>query len=345
MESSAFFPLQVNLSSQSERQRLASFLARSDLRLDEQLEYCAVLCNAQGEIVCCGGFDANTIKCVAASEEARGEGLVNILISHLRSEIKSRGADSIFIYTKPENRQIFESLAFYTVGTAPKAIMMESSKRNLKRFKSNLLNRYKKPGLNGAIVMNANPFTLGHLHLVQEAAKQCDHLYVFPVRADRSIFPFQDRLRLVEAGCASLPNVEIMDGGDYIISGATFPTYFLKKLDEAAETQARLVLDIFAEHIAPSLGVQIRFVGSEPLDPFTAKFNQIMLEVLPQHGVQVQVIERLKCGQQPISASRVRALLQQGKLESVKELVPSTTFAYLNEPEGERVIKRLRSLK
>ncbi|MGM9992026.1 MAG: [citrate (pro-3S)-lyase] ligase [Candidatus Bruticola sp.] len=344
MESDIFFPQQVNLSSQKERERLSSFLAQSGLRLDEQLEYCAVLYNSQDEILCCGGFEDNIIKCVAVSEASRGEGMVNTLVSHLRSEIKSRGADNIFVYTKPENRQIFESLAFYIVGAAPKAIMMESSKHNLQRFKNKLLTKYKKPGLNGAIVMNANPFTLGHQYLIEEAAKRCEHLYVFPVRADRSVFPFQDRLRLVKEGCASIQNVEILDGGDYIISGATFPTYFLKQLNEASETQARLVLNIFVEHIAPSLGIQTRFVGSEPLDPFTNKFNQIMLEVLPQSGLQVQVIERLSYQKQPISASCVRALLQQGQLASVRELVPPSTFAYLTAPEGERIIKRLRSL-
>ena len=159
MESEIFTPLQLNLTSDLERQRLITFLAQAGLRLDDNLQYYAVLYNNQGEIICGGGFDGNIIKCVAVSEEARGLGLVN--------------------------KHIFESLAFYTVGTSPKAILLESSKRGIIRLKNSLA-RHKKDGLNGAIVMNANPFTLGHLYLVQEAAKRCDNLYIFPVRADRS---------------------------------------------------------------------------------------------------------------------------------------------------------------
>lgn len=342
MESEPFTPLQLNLSSERERQLLIAFLAKAELRLDDNLQYYAVLCDSQGEIVCGGGFDGNIIKCVAVSEAARGEGLVNTLISHLRSEINSRGASNIFVYTKPENERIFASLAFYTIGTSPKAILLESSKRGIVRLKNSLA-QHKKDGLNGAIVMNANPFTLGHLYLVQEAAKRCDNLYVFPVRADRSIFPYNDRYQLIKEGCASVANTEILDGGDYIISGATFPTYFLKKMGEAAETQARLVLDIFARHIAPSLNIKVRFVGSEPLDPFTQTFNDTMLQVLPQHGIKIEVIERLQNDNAPISASRVRTLLQKGHMEEVKNLVPTSTFAYLTSPAGQKVIDSLRT--
>lgn len=341
MENEIFTPLQLNLTSDSEKQRLAAFLAQAELRLDENLQYYAVLCNTQSEIICGGGFDGNIIKCVAVSEEARGLGLVNTLISHLRSEIVSRGADNIFVYTKPENKHIFESLAFYTVGTSPRAILLESSKRGIVRLKNSLA-KHKKPGINGAIVMNANPFTLGHLYLVQEAAKRCDNLYVFPVRADRSEFPYKDRYRLVEEGCACLDNVEILDGGNYIISGATFPTYFLKQMGQAAQTQAQLVLDIFARHIAPSLDIKIRFVGSEPLDPFTQTFNETMLQILPPHAIKVEVIERLQSNGQPVSASRVRTLLKEGRLAETQSLVPPSTFAYFATPAGQKVIASLR---
>lgn len=341
MESEIFTPLQLNLTSDLERQRLITFLAQAGLRLDDNLQYYAVLYNNQGEIICGGGFDGNIIKCVAVSEEARGLGLVNTLISHLRSEIISQGADNIFVYTKPENKHIFESLAFYTVGTSPKAILLESSKRGIIRLKNSLA-RHKKDGLNGAIVMNANPFTLGHLYLVQETAKRCDNLYIFPVRADRSEFPYEDRYRLIEEGCASIDNAKILDGGNYIISGATFPTYFLKQMGEAAQAQAQLVLDIFARHIAPSLNVKIRFVGSEPLDPFTQTFNETMLQILPSHNIKVDIIERLQNDGQPVSASRVRALLGEGRLAETKNLVPPSTFAYFSSPAGQKVIASLR---
>ena len=57
-----------------------------------------------------------------------------------------------------------------------------------------------REGANGAVVMNGNPFTLGHRHLVEEAARRVDTLYVFVVREDRSAFSFDVRLRLVREG-------------------------------------------------------------------------------------------------------------------------------------------------
>ena len=49
----------------------------------------------------------------------------------------------------------------------------------------------------GSIVMNCNPFTLGHKHLVEYAAKLVDSLYIFVVEEDLSAIPFVDRLFLV----------------------------------------------------------------------------------------------------------------------------------------------------
>lgn len=59
--------------------------------------------------------------------------------------------------------------------------------------------------------------------------------------------PFAVRRKLVEAGVAHLPNVVLHDSGPYIISNATFPSYFLK--DEAAviDGHARLDLAVFTK--------------------------------------------------------------------------------------------------
>lgn len=40
------------------------------------------------------------------------------------------------------------------------------------------LSEYRKEGKNGCIVMNCNPFTLGHQYLVEYASKKVDHLYL-----------------------------------------------------------------------------------------------------------------------------------------------------------------------
>ena len=49
----------------------------------------------------------------------------------------------------------------------------------------------------GALVMNCNPFTLGHQYLVEYAASKVAKLYLFVVEEDKSEFPFADRIELV----------------------------------------------------------------------------------------------------------------------------------------------------
>ncbi len=192
----------------------------------------------------------------------------------------------------------------------------------------------------GAVVMNANPFTLGHQYLVEKAASECDLLHLFIVSEDSSLVPFAVRRRLVLDGTAHLPNVICHDSGPYIISSSTFPSYFLK--DEAAviEGHARLDLAVFVK-IAAALGIQARYVGVEHASQVTGIYNQIMSSELPKAGIECIVIPRKEVDGRPISASQVRQYLQKREFEPLKALVPDTTLAYLMSPEAEPVIQRI----
>ena len=318
----------IPLSLRSCREEAAAFLARFGLRLDS-VDYYAGVYDGDA-LLCAGGYEGAVIKCVAADPEARGLGLTNTLVSHLRARMWAEGVRNIFVFTKPQNRDIFESLAFTLIGSAPAAILLESDGRGVRRFCEEL-GESRRPGRSAAIVMNANPFTLGHRYLCETAAQCCDTLHLFVVESERSRFPFAARRALVEAGTADLPNVAVHSGGPYIISAATFPSYFLKQASDAAETHALLDADVFARHIAPALGVTARFVGTEPLDPMTAAYNAALRRVLPPAGVAVEVVERRAEDGAPVSASRVRALWEENRLEELRPLVPDSTFAYLRE--------------
>ena len=171
--------------------------------------------------------------------------------------------------------------------------------------------------------MNANPFTLGHRYLVETASEQVEKLFVIPVKEDVSLFPYEERLEMIRRGCEGLATV--LDGSDYQISAATFPTYFLKDLSEASETQMLLDLDLFGRHIAPALGATVRFVGTEPSDPLTARYNELMKEVLPSYGIQVVEIPRLN----GVQASNVRKALEHGSFQTAASMTPPTTWPYL----------------
>ena len=181
----------------------------------------------------------------------------------------------------------------------------------------------------GAIVMNCNPFTLGHQYLVEYAAAQVVRLYLFVVEEDRSEFPFKDRLELVKQGVAHLPNVEVLPSGKFIISQTTFSGYFNKASLQDVAVDSSEDVELFGKEIAPTLGITIRFAGSEPKDNVTRQYNETMRAILPRYGVEFREIPRKEFGDEVISASSVREALQRGDMDKVKSLVPATTFEYL----------------
>ena len=183
----------------------------------------------------------------------------------------------------------------------------------------------------GSIVMNCNPFTLGHLHLIEYAAEQVDHLYIFVVEEDRSFFKFDDRIELVKAGTSHLENVKVLPSGQFIISATTFAEYFGKESLDCAAIDPSLDVEIFGSQIAPCLNINVRFVGEEPLDPITAQYNQSMKEILPKYGVELCEIPRKETNGEVISASRVRKCLEEKNWDEIRKLVPKTTYSFLEE--------------
>ena len=354
-------PLSLN----SVRRRVEAFLAANGLRLAPLDRYVVVTRDEDGdEILAGGGLDGNVIKCVAVSESARSEGLMNILVSRLIAIAREEGMESVKAFTKPENEGIFKSLGFGLLASAPKAILMENGRGGLLEYKKYLAS-LARPGRNGAIVMNANPFTKGHRYLVEQAASQVDNLYVIVVKEDRSRFPYVERKAMIEAGCAGLDNVVVCEGSDYAISAATFPTYFLKKLDDATDTQIALDLDLFVNHIAKPLGVTVRFAGSEPEDALTRRYNELMAEILPGTSVAVvrqdhqpdsELVEgsavrqarrpidfveipRLEQKGKPLSATSLRRALDKGGFKEAMEYIPESTVPYLVADLAERALR------
>ena len=411
----------LNPATPRQRQRIEAFLKRNALRIDDMNYYAAVL-DDDGEMIAGGGLKDDVIKCVAVDDAHKGKAIANTLVSHLIAHANQEGYGCIKLFTKPKNRQLFESLSFRLLAEAPEAILMETgiggisntvealkkikeesekykeynkeckednkeckednkeckednkeckedSKECKEEEKTNLntttpqhlntsylntttpqhlntsylntstpqhlntsyLNTSTPQHLNttmqptGCIVMNCNPFTLGHRYLIEQAAKQVERLYVMVVKEDCSLFAYTERKAMVEQGVADIENVSVIDGSDYAISRATFPTYFLKRLDDAADTQMLLDLDLFRRHIAPALGATVRFVGTEPTDQLTRRYNQLMHEALKD----VREINRLEKDGNAVSASRVRKAMEEGDMNTIRQLVPPTTLPYI----------------
>ena len=319
------------------RRQVEDFLGSNGLRLGEVDLYLAVL-SEEGAILAGGGLQRDILKCLAVSAEARSLGLSVPLISRLISVASERGYTNVKVFTKPENRSVFESLGFKLLAEAPKAILMENG-RGLEEYCDYL----RGHRASGVIVMNANPFTLGHRYLVEQAylsfraPEGRRNLTIIPVKEDASRFPYSERLEMIRTGSGNM--ADVVEGSDYQISAATFPTYFLKNLSDAAETQMRVDIDLFGRHIAPALGAHVRFVGTEPADPLTARYNALMKELLPKYGVEVVEISRLTDLESPVTAMRVRSLLDAGQFKAASALTPESTWPYLLADLAERALK------
>jgi [citrate (pro-3S)-lyase] ligase len=278
------------------------------------------------ELAAAGSRNGNLLKCIAVDPGHRGEDLTATVLTQLRTEAFRCGHSHLFLYTKPENRLLFESLFFYPIAQTDKVLLMENKQGGIQAFLDTL--PQGQPGKKtGAAVMNCNPFTLGHRYLIETAAKECDRLYVFVLSEDKSRFSAAQRLEMVRLGTADLPNVTVLPTGPYLISSATFPTYFLKDREQAGSIQCLLDIEIFANHFVPRFGITHRYVGTEPLSPMTAQYNEALKAQLPGKGITLREIPRLETEAGPVSASAVRAALEENR--DIRGLVPESTLHYL----------------
>lgn len=311
----------------SKKGQWQTFLTKAGLTADEAVER-TVLIWDQDTLIATASRQGNLLKCIAVDNARQGEGLTAVLLTQLRQDAFAAGHSHLFLYTKPKNEAMFSSLFFYPIAQTADVLLMENKKDGIRHFLDTL------PAATcfdtvGTAVMNCNPFTKGHRYLIETAAKECDWLYVFVLSEDRSEFSAADRLEMVKLGTSDLENVTVLPTGPYLISSATFPTYFLKDREQATQVHCLLDIEIFCNYFAPRFSITRRYVGSEPLSPMTGQYNTALHAFLPERGIAVREISRLEQDNTPISASAVRAALQLGDTPTLKRLLPHTTYEYL----------------
>lgn len=333
---------QVSLSDKRMLAQVDALLVENGITRDANLDYICAMVDEENRVIATGSCFGATLRCFAVSQQHQGEGLLNEVVSHLMEYQMARGYTHLFLYTKIKSAKFFQSLGFYEIARVDGTLVFMENRRN--GFPSYLsrLEKTARPGVSGAIVMNANPFTLGHQYLVETAAGRCDTLHLFLLSEDASLVPFGVRKQLVQAGTAHLKNVVLHDSGPYIISNATFPSYFLKDDSAVIQGHAKLDLTIFVR-IARALGVTVRFVGEEPTSQVTGLYNEIMAAQLPENGIDCVILPRKQALGKAISASTVRAALQAGDWQTLSQLVPQTTLDYFRSSEAEPVLRRIRS--
>lgn len=324
-------------------QKLKEFLINEQLDYDDGIEFTVNLCDVSGNIAATGSLERNVLKCIAVSDSYMGEGLSAKIVTALTSQGIKNGHSHLFLFTKAENINIFKDLGFYLIARTDSAALMENKKNGISEYVNSLKSYDANQSSDvGAIVLNCNPFTKGHLYLIETAACKCSLLHLLVVSEDRSVFPAKIRYDLVKNGVKHLNNVVVHPTSDYLISSATFPTYFIKEKYKAGEINCILDLTIFCDYFAEALKIKKRFVGNEPYDKVTASYNVQMKKFLGEHRIEVIEIQRYEEDDLPVSASRVRRLMAEGDYEKIKKIVPEVTYNYLISEEGMKIAEKLR---
>ena len=316
------------------RAEIAEFLQSCDLELDGNITD-VVTVRSRGRLVACAGLGDNIVKCVAVSPALRGENIAARLVTEVTNRAAEMGRYHLFLYTKPENAEMFEGCGFYRLVEMPGMIvLMENTPTGLARYCESLAAGRRPGNRIASIVMNANPFTFGHQYLARTAESACDWLHVFVVGENSSLVTYDDRYALVREGLQDFARTTVHPGSPYMISKATFPGYFLKNRGIVDRCHTAIDLLIFREYVAPALGITHRYVGTEPFCPVTNKYNADMKHWLmeaPSRAAPIAVVEveRTARSGRAISASEVRRLLRSDDFEGMAELAPKASIELL----------------
>jgi [citrate (pro-3S)-lyase] ligase len=334
----------VNLKSLEERGEVSRFLETFDLILDHDVDYTIVARGTDGEISATCSKAGKVLKCFAVEKSLRGENITSKLVTALIDKLFSEGIYHFFVFTKSEMTVIFTSLNFKLIYEANSTALLEYGITGIKDTIKQMKKQYQ---INSdipktALVMNCNPFTLGHRYLIERAAASSKEVLIFMVSEDSQAFPFDVRYKLAVEGTSDLKNVKLIKAGEYIISYATFPTYFIKDKDIRLKTYEFIDSGIFAKYFCHEFNIVERYIGTEPFSKVTKSYNEVLKQVLPKYNIKITEIERKTLQGLFISASRVREFIKCGEIEAVKTIVPKSTWDFLNSSRGKEICEAIR---
>lgn len=323
-----FFTSTINQNIELERKQVSEFLKKYDVEYDNP-EHTVVI-RDKGKIIATGSVDDKVLKYLFIDDNYKGQGLMVEIYNALLDYLLKKDIDEYFVFTKPKNEEIFTSLGLEKIVATDHVLLLEGGFSSYETWVKSIEEKLNPEAkTRGAIVANCNPMTLGHKYLIEKSADRVDELIVFIVEEDKSFFSTKDRFDIVKEEFKDRSDIVVVLGGAYIISQATFPTYFLKKEDDNLDIYTKLDAKIFAKKIASDLNIDYRFVGEEPLDGLTNAYNQNMQEEFSKYDLELVVIKRKEHGRQVISASRVRSLLDQGLVDEALELLPKASQNFI----------------
>ncbi len=326
--------------SSSDKHKYEGLLKSSDIKYEE-LSFAFGVFDGEN-LIGAISLDGNCIKQVCVDDEFHGEGIAGTLVSEIIAYASTQGIVDLFVFTKPSYEKVFTSMGFAVIVKTSAVLFLENNKRGISCYVEKLKNSFVDLPNIGAIVMNLNPITNGHLYLIEEAVKRSDHVHLFLVKEDKSSFPYEVRKALLTESVKHIKNLTIHSGSEYIISSTTFPTYFIKSGEDINQVYPYVDAMIFTNYIAKALNINVRYVGTEPYSKTTNVYNEVLKDVLPMHNVEVVEIERVKIDDEIVSASKVREMIRNDEMLKLINFVPSCVVDYLNSEEAKHIIEKVK---
>lgn len=287
--------------------------------------------NSNDELIATGSCAGNVLKYVAVkSNEEQNGATFNKIVTELMDILSQRGIFHIFVFTKPMYSSSFQYIGFNELASSKFGVILEKGDHVISDYIQSIPQKKQQSKKRvAAIVMNANPFTNGHLYLAETAALENDLVYIFVVNNDVSLFSTNERVQLVKLGTKHLDNVIVVNGSDYMVSYATFPAYFLDTVDEIIQYQTTLDARIFRDQIAPPLNIKKRYLGTEPYSRTTSIYNNVLQKELPPIVEPVILKRKLSKEGKIITATEVRMKIQAGKIKDIRDFVPVATYDFI----------------
>ena len=324
---------------EEEKTQMISLLRKHGLDYEHDITY-SVLVYDGDRLVATGSLANNIMKCFLVIPDYQQQNITNILFHHMVHKLEEDGIDHYFVYTIPQNEEIFTSLHMTKIVETMNTVLLEGG-HTIHEVLSQLKRDYHlSNNKKSCVIINANPMTLGHLYLIETAAKDSKELLVFVVSEDQSSFPFVDRFAIIKQATAHLPNVTVLPTLSYLVSHITFPKYFLKEDQLIKDEQTLVDVLVYKTYYTKIFHINKRYVGEEPYSFTTAKYNKVLKDHLGQHLV---ILPRKEKDNKAISASLVRKLIKADKLDKVKDYVPEATYQYLFSPQGQAIVTLIQA--
>ena len=326
---------------QSEKDEIREFLTSFDLTYRKDVNYTAYI-EENGKIVGTVSLLGCVIMLLAVDKSMQGENLALKLVDHAITTLRTNGKYGYRAFTKPEYLPLFIDMGFRVLVKTDKFVSLEGGESNIEKKVDGLVNKVvMEHGFidsdTACMVINGNPFTEGHLSLLEYALSKHRKLMLFVLEEDASYFSFKERFSLAFIGTrAYSERVSVLPSTEYIVSKETFPDYFIKEDNDKTEAFAEYDALIFKKYFMEKLGIVKRYFGSEE-SAYMQIYNAKMKEVL---GDKAEIVDRFPKNEKVVSAKEVRRLIEEGKTDEAMQFIPTSNKSVMNLILSNKNVKR-----